>query len=132
MINDSIADLFTRIRNASLVKRSKVFVPFTQTNARIVQILAQHGFIVNFQKSNPSVGREATLVLTLKYEKNQPIIVKLQRLSRPSCRLYVKTQNIPQICGKLGVVFISTSQGILSDREARHLKVGGEILGFVA
>nr|AYC64134.1 ribosomal protein S8 [Johnson-sea-linkia profunda] len=126
MINDSISDLFTRVRNASLVQHSKVLVPSTKTNESIVQILAQHGFIMNFQRSKHS------LVLTLKYEKNQPIIVKLQRLSRPSCRLYVKTQNIPQICGKLGIVFLSTSKGILSDREALHFKVGGEILGYVA
>nr|YP_009472630.1 ribosomal protein S8 [Rhipilia penicilloides]ARO74293.1 ribosomal protein S8 [Rhipilia penicilloides] len=126
MINDPIADLFTRIRNASLVKCSKVAVPLTQTNERIVQIFAQHGLIVNFQRSNQ------TLVLTLKYQKNQPILMKLQRLSRPSCRLYVKTQNIPKICGKLGIVLLSTSKGILSDREAIHFQVGGEILGFVA
>lgn len=126
MINDSISDLFTRIRNASLVQHSKVLVPFTKTNERIVQILAQYGFLLNFQKFKHS------LILTLKYEKNQSIIVKLQRFSRPSCRLYVKTQNIPKICGKLGIVFLSTSKGILSDREAVHFKVGGEILGFVA
>ena len=128
MINDSISDLFTRIRNASLVRRSQVLVPYTKINENIVKILAQHGFLLDFQ----ILTRSRALVLTLKYEKNQPIIVKLQRLSRPSCRLYVKTQNIPQICGKLGVVFLSTSKGILSDREAVHLKVGGEILGFVA
>ena len=126
MIHDSIADLFTRIRNASYVQHSHVRVPSTKINESIVRILAQHGFIVNFQKS------KNMLVLNLKYKKNQPIIVKLQRLSRPSCRLYVKTQHIPQICGKLGVVFLSTSKGILSDREARHFKVGGEILGYVA
>nr|AYC64423.1 ribosomal protein S8 [Pseudochlorodesmis sp. HV01306b] len=126
MINDPIADLFTRIRNACLVQHSKVLVPYTKTHERIVQILAQHGFIVNFHRY------KQWLVLTLKYKKNQPVIVKLQRFSRPSCRLYVKTQQIPQICGKLGIVFLSTSQGILSDREAVHLNVGGEILGFVA
>nr|YP_009518942.1 ribosomal protein S8 [Boodleopsis pusilla]AYC64857.1 ribosomal protein S8 [Boodleopsis pusilla] len=126
MINDPISDLFTRVRNASCVHHSEVLVPYTKTNEKIVQILAQHGFILNFQKSTNM------LVLTLKYKKNQPILVKLQRLSRPSCRLYVKKQNIPQICGKLGIVILSTSKGILSDREALQLKVGGEILGFVA
>lgn len=125
-MNDSISDLFTRIRNASLVRRSQVIVPYTKTHENIAKILAQHGFLLDLKVLTTS------LVLTLKYEKNQPIIVQLQRLSRPSCRLYVKTQNIPQICGKLGIVFLSTSKGILSDREAVHLKVGGEILGFVA
>lgn len=133
MTTDSISDLFTRIRNASLARRKTITVPFNKTNKSIVEILARHGFLQGFEKRDSQ-----TFLCTLKYKKKQklriPIIVQLKRLSRPGCRLYVKVQNIPKIsrCGKLGVLFLSTSAGILSDREASRLKVGGEILGFVS
>lgn len=145
MIHDSISDLFTRIRNASLVCQDKVLVPYNKINKQIIQILLQQGFIREFKKINTASRRsprdtrgisrrEGAFVLTLKYEKNTPVILKLQRLSRPSCRLYVKVQNIPKIFreNQFSVIFISTSQGILSDREAYRLKLGGEILGFVS
>lgn len=138
MINDSISDLFTRIRNACLVRRQKVIVPYTQTNQSIIKILMQHGFIkkiqsINDQMSPPISVQKSKFLLTLKYEKNRPAILQLQRLSRPGCRLYVKGQNIPKVCEKsqLSVLFLSTSKGILSDREAYSLNLGGEILGFV-
>ena len=184
MINDSISDLFTRIRNASLVRREKVIVPYTQTNQSIVKILMQHGFIKKIQSINdknieiyrhrtgpsggspdatsalpllrrspsprgrsngrldarstipalgPSPVQKSKFLLTLKYENNRPAILQLQRLSRPGCRLYIKGQKIPKVCEKsqLSVLFLSTSKGILSDREAYSLNLGGEILGFV-
>lgn len=134
MINDSISDLFTRIRNASLVRRDKVLVPYNKINKQLIQIFLQHGLIREFKEINTENNpfRKPSFVLTLKYEKNTPVILKLQRLSRPSCRLYVKVQNIPKIFRKNQLVFLSTSQGILSDREAYRLKLGGEILGFVS
>ena len=147
MIHDSISDLFTRIRNASLVCQDKVRVPYNKINKQIIQILLQQGFIREFKeittasrlsltkaKAHDPIRGAPAFVLTLKYEKNTPVILKLQRLSRPSCRLYVKVQNIPKIFRKnqLSVIFLSTSQGILSDREAYRLKLGGEILGFVS
>ena len=142
MINDSISDLFTRIRNASLVCQDKVLVPYNKINKQIIQIFLQHGFIREFKEVNTDnnrvgpafVPRHKSFVVTLKYEKSTPVILKLQRLSRPSCRLYVKAQNIPKIFreNQLSVIFLSTSQGILSDREAYRLKLGGEILGFVS
>ena len=189
MINDSISDLFTRIRNACLVRREKVIVPYTQTNQSIIKILMQHGFINKIQLINnkkfeidrrrtgssghiPNTARFATgeanragsgqaprfrqsarrtelaarstnpaanpvqkfqFLLTLKYENNRPAILQLQRLSRPGCRLYVKGPHIPKVGEKsqLSVLFLSTSKGILSDREAYRLNLGGEILGFV-
>ena len=135
MIHDSISDLFTRIRNASLVCQDKVLVPYNKINKQIIQILFQQGFIRAFKEINTNNNQEIpAFVLTLKYKKNIPVILKLQRLSRPSCRLYIKVQNIPKIFreNKLSVIFLSTSQGILSDREAYRLKLGGEILGFVS
>ena len=145
MIHDSISDLFTRIRNASLVCQDNVLVPYNKINKQIIQILLQQGFIREFKKIHTAsrripgdtrgISRSAVaFVLTLKYEKNTPVILKLQRLSRPSCRLYVKVQNIPKVFreNQFCVILISTSQGILSDREAYRLKLGGEILGFVS
>ena len=138
MINDSISDLFTRIRNASLVCQDKVLVPYNKINKQIIQILLQQGFIHEFKEINTDNNRvhgvNQSFVLTLKYEKTTPVILKLQRLSRPSCRLYVKVQNIPKIFREnpLSVIFLSTSQGILSAHEAYRLKLGGEILGFVS
>nr|AYC64496.1 ribosomal protein S8 [Pseudochlorodesmis sp. HV01306c] len=125
---DSISDLFTRIRNANLARRAKVFVPYTKINESLINILFKHGFIGDFEKVT------SQLLITLKYKNTnkKPIILQIKRLSRPGCRLYVNAKNIPQICGKLGVVFLSTSKGILSDREAAFYKIGGEILGFVS
>lgn len=143
MINDSISDFLTRIRNANLVCREKVLVPSTEINKRIAKILVRHGFIRDFQQINkPSTKKlnkvlkssqkvnGQSLLLTLK--KNKPrVILQLQRLSRPGCRLYVRARNLPGF-GKLGIVLLSTSKGILSDREAYPLNVGGEILGFIS
>lgn len=149
MINDSISDLFTRIRNACLVRRDKLIIPYTKINKDILRILMQHGFIQNFQQINKkkTLGRspfpnskptpiqfqKSQFLLTLKYKKNRPAILQLKRLSRPGCRLYVSGRNIPKVCEKsqLSVLFLSTSRGVLSDREAYNLNLGGEILGFV-
>lgn len=128
MINDSISDLFTRIRNACFLRQEKVIVPYNRSNRSLLNILAKHGFIVHFKRLTPSTLPQ--LVVTLKYKKNQPIIRQLKRISRPSCRIYVNARNIPQSYGN--IVFLSTSKGILNDREAKNLKIGGEILGFVA
>nr|CAJ18197.1 ribosomal protein S8 [Halimeda opuntia] len=131
VFNDSISDVFTRIRNANLVGHNTVRVPLTLTTKSILNILVHHGFIKNFSQIN---NREFLVTL-----KSKSVLRKLKRLSRPGCRLYVSAQNLPQILrsGQLGlapraIIFLSTSKGILSDREARHLKVGGEILGYVS
>nr|YP_009518968.1 ribosomal protein S8 [Boodleopsis sp. H.0758]AYC64940.1 ribosomal protein S8 [Boodleopsis sp. H.0758] len=130
MINDSISDLFTRIRNANLVKKDTVVVPFNKVNKSIVEILAQHGFISNYnfylKKKNKSFFN-----LTLKFENKKPVIFKLQRISKPGCRIYTNSRNIPKTCGKIGVTILSTSKGIISDREAIKLNVGGELIGFI-
>nr|AYC65768.1 ribosomal protein S8 [Udotea sp. TZ0819] len=125
-MNDSISDFFTRIRNASLICRDTVQVSKNKTNQNLARILARHGFITSF------VVMDRSLVLKLtKNQQKQTNIVQIQRLSRPGCRLYVTSQKIPQICGKLGLILLSTSHGILSDREAANLKIGGEIIGFI-
>nr|YP_009472500.1 ribosomal protein S8 [Chlorodesmis fastigiata]ARO74204.1 ribosomal protein S8 [Chlorodesmis fastigiata] len=126
MINDTISDFFTRIRNASLICRDTVRVSKTKTNQSLVRILAHHGFITSF------IILDRSLVLKLtKNQQKQTNIVQIQRLSRPGCRLYVNFKKIPRIYGKLGLILLSTSYGILSDREASNLKIGGEIIGFI-
>nr|BBD21586.1 30Sribosomal protein S8 [Rhipidosiphon lewmanomontiae] len=125
-MTDSISDFFTRIRNASLICRDIVQVSKTKTNQSLVRILARHGFITSF------IILDRSLVLKLtKNSKKKTNVVQIQRLSRPGCRLYVNYQKIPRICGKLGLVLLSTSHGILSDREALNFKIGGEIIGFI-
>nr|ACN23287.1 ribosomal protein S8 [Halimeda velasquezii] len=129
VFNDSISDVFTRIRNANLVGHNTVRVPLTLTTKNILNILVHHGFLKNFSQIN---NREFLVTL-----KSKSVLRKLKRLSRPGCRLYVSAQNLPQILrsGQLGIapiIFLSTSKGILSDREARYLKIGGEILGYVS
>nr|AAV84974.1 ribosomal protein S8 [Halimeda cuneata] len=124
MNDDSLSDLFTRIRNAHLVGHLTVLVPFSSTNKSILDILVRHGFIQNFDQ----IQNQQFLVTF----KSKSVIRELQRLSRPGCRIYVSAQNIPQIRGQLGILFLSTSKGILSDREARYLKLGGEILGYIS
>ena len=123
MSNNSISDFFTRIRNANLIDRNTIRVLKTKTNQQLALILVRYGFIENFRIFNQS--------LVLKLKKNKKNILQIKRLSRPGCRLYTNYQKIPKICGKLGLVFLSTSYGILSDREACNFKVGGEIIGFI-
>ena len=152
-MNDSISDLFTRLRNASLVGHDKVHVPWTKMNERFIQILLQQGFVLSYQivpkfsKANKasSLTRLAakapkTLVITLKYKVGRSIITQIRRLSRPGCRIYVQSRQIPNLLRSLKalgtpiapLLFLSTSQGILSDREARVLNIGGEVLGIVS
>nr|AAV84980.1 ribosomal protein S8 [Halimeda discoidea] len=123
-MNDSLSDLFTRIRNAHLVGHRTVTVPLSSTNKSILEILVRHGFIQQFDQI-----QNRQFLVTF---KSKSVIRELQRLSRPGCRLYVSAQNIPQIRGQLGILFLSTSKGILSDREARYFKLGGEILGYIS
>nr|YP_009519062.1 ribosomal protein S8 [Callipsygma wilsonis]AYC65020.1 ribosomal protein S8 [Callipsygma wilsonis] len=124
-MTDSISDFLTRIRNANFLKKKKVFVSSTKINLSLVKIFLRHGFLKDFKQV-----KNKKILCFLKYKKNKPIILQLKRLSKPGCRLYVKKSNIPKIFG--GIIFLSTSKGILSDREAFRLNVGGEILGFIS
>nr|AAV84965.1 ribosomal protein S8 [Halimeda cuneata] len=116
MNDDSLSDLFTRIRNAHLVGHPTVQVPFSSTNKSILDILVRHGFIQHLEQNQQ-------FLVTFKSNFRE-----LQRVSRPGCRIYVSAQNIP----RGGILFLSTSKGIISDREARFLNLGGEILGYIS
>lgn len=127
MVNDTISDMLTRIRNAHLAKHEIVCVLNTQTNKKISNILKKEGYIESF---NVTPNSKNTLEIHLKYLGNQknPCITNLKRLSSPGLRLYSNYKDIPTVLSGRGVVIISTSSGIITDREARANKVGGELL----
>ena len=125
MVNDTISDLLTRVRNANLTKKETVFVPFTRLSEQICQILKTEGFIESFQ-----VDTQQHIILRLKYKgrDSKSCITNLRRISKPGLRIYANHKDLPIVLGGMGVVILSTSQGIMTDREARFRGVGGEIL----
>lgn len=129
--NDTIADMLTRIRNATLVKQQATAIPATKMTKNIASVLKQEGYIADFEEVGEGIDRR--LMLSLKYQgKNrQPIIQKLKRVSRPGLRVYSNHQDLPRVLGGIGIAIISTSKGIMTDREARRQGVGGEILCYV-
>ncbi len=125
MVNDTISDMLTRIRNANLVKSQTVSIPLTRISQQISQILEKEGFIESLQ-TYPS----ETITLRLKYagQEKKPCITNLRRISKPGLRIYANHKEIPKILGGMGIIILSTSQGILTDREARFRGIGGEVL----
>jgi small subunit ribosomal protein S8 len=129
--NDTIADMLTRIRNASLARHQVTEVPSTKMTRNIARVLRDEGFIADFSESGEGVGRR--LVVSLKYtgKTRQPIIRKLQRISKPGLRVYSNRKELPRVLGGIGVAIISTSRGIMTDRDARRQGLGGEVLCYV-
>lgn len=127
---DTIADMLTRIRNALKVKHADVLVPASKEKAEIAKILLEEGYISAFEvKSN---GKFNDIVITLKYdEQGQSVIQGLKRISKPGLRVYTQADKIPYVISGLGTAIISTNKGIITDRAARKLNVGGEVLAFV-
>ena len=125
MINDTISDMLTRIRNANLIKNENVFVLNTKTNQRIGELLKKQGYIESIQKSSNNL-----IEIKLKYNNNskKPCINNLKRLSSPGLRIYCSYKKIPRILNGMGTIIISTSKGLMTDNEARTNKIGGEIL----
>lgn len=126
-IHDTIGDFLTLIRNASAVKQTKVSGSFTNLRLGIAKILKEEGYITSYQESELQSGKK-DLTLTLKYVDGQSVIKNIQRFSKPGRRLYSGYQEFPKVLGGLGIAIISTSKGIMKDRDARAKKVGGEIL----
>lgn len=129
-ITDPIADMLTRIRNASMVSLAEVKMPSSKLKVELAKLLKSEGFIADFAVVEEDKFK--VLTITLKYDaKNKPVISKLQRVSKPGLRTYSKAQNIPQVLGGLGVAIISTSKGLMTDRKARKENIGGEVLCYV-
>ena len=130
-MSDPIADMLTRIRNANTAKHDTVDVPASKTKIAIANILVDEGYIEKYEMIED--GCFKTMRLTLKYgaDKNEKIITGLKRVSKPGLRIYVGKDELPKVLGGLGIAILSTNQGIITDKEARKLNVGGEVLAFV-
>jgi small subunit ribosomal protein S8 len=131
-VSDPIADMLTRIRNANLAKHRRVVMPNSKMLTAIAKILKEEGFIQNYKII--SGKPQAALQIDLKYTKErhpQPVIMGLTRVSKPGRRIYTKQDDIPWVRSGLGVAILSTSKGVISDRKARNLGIGGEILCYV-
>jgi len=129
VITDPIADMLTRIRNALVARSSQVTMPASRMKMEIAKILKAEGFIADYQveKTPPEAIR-----ITLRYgERKQGIITGLRRISRPGLRIYAQRTELPRVQGGLGVAILSTSRGVMTDREARRTGVGGEVLCFI-
>ena len=130
-MNDPIADMLTRIRNANTAKHDTVDVPSSKMKLAIAQILLDEGYIKAYDVVED--GSFNTIHITLKYgaDKNEKIITGLKRISKPGLRIYAGKDELPKVLGGLGIAIISTNQGVVTDKEARRLQVGGEVLAFV-
>ncbi|MBL8214071.1 MAG: 30S ribosomal protein S8 [Bryobacterales bacterium] len=128
--SDPIADMLTRMRNAMIARHSKVDVPASKLKADIARILKEEGYILNFKIAEE--GTRKTIKIYLKYNTtNQPVITKLERVSRPGCRVYVGAREIPKVLGGLGINILTTPKGVMTGRSARKEGVGGELLCHV-
>ena len=130
-MSDPIADMLTRIRNANTAKHDTVDVPSSKMKLAIANILFNEGYIAKYDIVED--GSFKTIHITLKYgaDKNEKVISGLKRISKPGLRVYANREELPRVLGGLGTAIISTNQGVITDKEARKLNVGGEVLAFV-
>ena len=130
-MSDPIADMLTRIRNANTAKHDTVDVPASKMKLAIAQILLDEGYIKKFEVIEDGVFK--TIHITLKYgaDKTEKINTGLKRISKPGLRIYAGKDELPTVLGGLGIAILSTNQGVITDKEARKLQVGGEVLAFV-
>lgn len=128
--NDTISDMLTRLRNANLARHQTTQVPSTKMTRSIAKVLREEGFIGDFNEQEE--GSKRTLVIALKYKRNRrPIITALTRVSKPGLRVYSNRKELPRVLGGIGIAIISTSSGIMTDRDARRQGLGGEVLCYV-
>ncbi|TCZ67562.1 30S ribosomal protein S8 [Paenibacillus albiflavus] len=130
VMSDPIADMLTRIRNANIVRHETVEIPASKIKREIAEILKKEGFIrdAEFVEDN----KQGIIRLFLKYgQNNERVITGLKRISKPGLRVYAKSQEIPRVLGGLGIAIISTSKGVMTDKEARFSKAGGEVIAYV-
>ncbi len=130
LTTDPIADMLTRIRNALIAKHETVDVPCSTIKKAIAEILLNEGYIKSYEIEENGIVR--TIHITLKYGANkQRVIVGLKRISKPGLRVYARKDQLPKVLGGLGIAIISTSRGVMTDKEARKLGVGGEVLAYI-
>ena len=130
VVNDPIADMLTRIRNAQIAKHDAVVLPASNTKKAIAKILLAEGYVksVDFVDDGP----QGSIKIVLKYVNGkQPVIAGLKRISKPGLRVYAKAEELPKVLGGLGIAIISTSKGLMTDKEARKEMIGGEVLAYI-
>jgi small subunit ribosomal protein S8 len=129
--SDPIADMLTRIRNASRAGKTQVNIKASKICEGIAAVLKREGYIHDYDRIDD--GKQGVLRITLKYDPDgQPAITEIKRMSKPGCRLYAGVDNLPKVLGGMGIVVVSTSKGVVSDRNCRENKVGGELLCTVS
>lgn len=129
MTTDTIADMLTRVRNAINANHETVSVPASKLKVSIAKILLAEGYIAKYDETEEN-GRK-NIVITLKYNGKQNVISGLKRISKPGLRIYAKCDELPRVLNGLGIAIISTNKGLLTDKEAREKKLGGEVLAYV-
>ncbi|MEG0072990.1 MAG: 30S ribosomal protein S8 [Clostridia bacterium] len=128
-ITDPIADMLTRIRNANSQRHATVDVPYSKVKKAIADILLNEGFITSFEVVE--AGAQGLIRITLKYENRTKVIQGLKRISKPGLRIYAEVEDLPRVLNGLGIAIVSTSKGIITDKEARRQNVGGEVLAYI-
>ena len=126
---DPIADMLPRIRNANQQKHETVSIPYSNLKNDLAKILKNEGFVTDFVVNEE--GNHKNIVITLKYKGNERVITGLKRVSKPGLRQYAKVNEIPKVLNGLGIVVLSTSQGLMTDKEARAKNIGGEVLAYI-
>ena len=130
VVTDTIADMLTRIRNANQMRYESVEIPASKVKNDIARILKEEGFIKDYKVLEETA--QGTILLTLKYgEKKERVITGLKRISKPGLRVYAKADEVPKVLNGLGIAIISTSKGIMTDKEARNQGLGGEVLAYI-
>lgn len=129
MVTDPIADMLTRIRNANQQRHDEVVIPSSKLKVSLAEILKNEGFIKDYRVEGEGIIKN--IVVTLKYKGNDRVITGLKRVSKPGLRQYAKVNEIPRVLNGLGIVVLSTSQGLMTDKEARAKGIGGEVLAYI-
>lgn len=129
MVTDPIADMLTRIRNANVMRYKEVEVPASKIKNEIARILKEEGFISDYKIKKNNI--QDNIVLYLKYSGKERVITGLKRISKPGLRVYAKAEEIPTVLSGLGIAIISTSKGLMTDRDARKASLGGEVLAYI-
>lgn len=131
MVNDTISDMLTRIRNANMVKHQIVEIPFTKISLGISLILKEEGFIEDFDIYFEKSRKNLLLLLKYKGKSREPVITAIQRVSRPGLRVYRNAKKLPRVLSNLGIAIVSTPQGLMTNLKAKQLGIGGEILCYI-
>ena len=134
VVTDTIADMLTRIRNANQMRYEEVKVPSSKIKNEIARILKEEGFIKDYkiEKSDENRSVQNTIILTLKYtDKKERVITGLKRISKPGLKVYANKEELPKVLNGLGIAIISTSKGLMTDKEARNAGIGGEVLAYI-